>query len=73
MPLPGIGPWTAKYIAMRALHWPDAFPGGDLMLIRAAKATQKELQARAEDLAAVARLCRSLSMAINRSYYHEDL
>jgi AraC family transcriptional regulator of adaptative response / DNA-3-methyladenine glycosylase II len=46
--LPGIGPWTAQYIAMRALHWPDAFPGGDLMLLRAAKATRKELQARAE-------------------------
>ncbi|MDB6083635.1 MAG: DNA-3-methyladenine glycosylase, partial [Gammaproteobacteria bacterium] len=31
MRLPGIGPWTAQYIAMRALHWPDAFPGTDLM------------------------------------------
>ncbi|MFO0748448.1 MAG: AlkA N-terminal domain-containing protein [Myxococcota bacterium] len=28
--LPGIGPWTAQYIAMRAVHWPDAFPAGDL-------------------------------------------
>jgi AraC family transcriptional regulator of adaptative response / DNA-3-methyladenine glycosylase II len=28
--LPGIGPWTAQYIAMRALSWPDAFPAGDL-------------------------------------------
>ncbi|WKE64464.1 AlkA N-terminal domain-containing protein [Gallaecimonas kandeliae] len=27
--LPGIGPWTASYIAMRALHWPDAWPYGD--------------------------------------------
>ena len=26
--LPGIGPWTAHYIAMRALRWPDAFPEG---------------------------------------------
>ena len=25
--LPGIGDWTAQYIAMRALRWPDAFPG----------------------------------------------
>jgi AraC family transcriptional regulator of adaptative response / DNA-3-methyladenine glycosylase II len=48
MQLPGIGPWTAQYIAMRALHWPDAFPGADLMLLRAARATKKELQARAE-------------------------
>ena len=44
MRLPGIGPWTAHYIAMRALHWPDAFPSGDLMLMRAANASQKELQ-----------------------------
>lgn len=27
---PGIGPWTAEYIAMRALRWPDAFVAGDL-------------------------------------------
>ncbi|WP_115718022.1 Ada metal-binding domain-containing protein [Gallaecimonas mangrovi] len=27
--LPGIGPWTASYIAMRALHWPDAWPEND--------------------------------------------
>ncbi|QDL53880.1 DNA-3-methyladenine glycosylase 2 family protein [Rhodoferax aquaticus] len=30
--LPGIGPWTANYIAMRALRWPDAFPAGDVAL-----------------------------------------
>ena len=28
----GIGPWTAHYIAMRALGWTDAFPSGDLVL-----------------------------------------
>jgi AraC family transcriptional regulator of adaptative response / DNA-3-methyladenine glycosylase II len=28
--LPGIGPWTAQYLAMRTLGWPDAFPAGDL-------------------------------------------
>ena len=28
--LPGIGSWTAQYIAMRALRWPDAFPKEDL-------------------------------------------
>lgn len=33
--LPGIGPWTAEYIAMRALRWPDAFPSGDLGLKKA--------------------------------------
>ncbi len=30
--LPGIGPWTAHYIAMRALRWTDAFPKEDLVL-----------------------------------------
>ncbi len=34
--LPGIGPWTAHYIAMRALGQPDAFPASDLGLLRAA-------------------------------------
>ncbi len=33
--LPGIGPWTAQYIAMRALGWPDAFPAGDLGIRKA--------------------------------------
>ncbi len=35
--LPGVGPWTAQYIAMRALGYPDAFPVGDLGLIRSLK------------------------------------
>jgi len=30
--LPGIGMWTAHYIAMRALRWPDAFPKEDIAL-----------------------------------------
>lgn len=29
---PGIGPWTAHYIAMRALRWPDAFPKQDVVV-----------------------------------------
>jgi AraC family transcriptional regulator, regulatory protein of adaptative response / DNA-3-methyladenine glycosylase II len=33
--VPGIGPWTAGYIAMRVLGWPDAFPHQDLGLQRA--------------------------------------
>jgi AraC family transcriptional regulator, regulatory protein of adaptative response / DNA-3-methyladenine glycosylase II len=33
--LPGIGPWTVEYLAMRALRDPDAFPEGDLALRRA--------------------------------------
>jgi AraC family transcriptional regulator of adaptative response / DNA-3-methyladenine glycosylase II len=34
--LPGIGPWTAQYIAMRVLREPDAFLSSDLVLRRAA-------------------------------------
>ncbi len=33
--LPGIGPWTSQYIAMRALRWPDAWPCGDVVLLQA--------------------------------------
>jgi AraC family transcriptional regulator of adaptative response / DNA-3-methyladenine glycosylase II len=33
--LPGIGAWTAHYIAMRALREPDAFPAADVGLLRA--------------------------------------
>jgi AraC family transcriptional regulator of adaptative response / DNA-3-methyladenine glycosylase II len=33
--IPGIGNWTAQYVAMRALGEPDAFPVGDLGIIRA--------------------------------------
>jgi AraC family transcriptional regulator of adaptative response / DNA-3-methyladenine glycosylase II len=48
----GIGPWTAEYIAMRALRDPDAFPCGDLGLRKAvspgAPVTSRELQAMAE-------------------------
>ncbi|MBX6382899.1 MAG: DNA-3-methyladenine glycosylase 2 family protein [Microbispora sp.] len=32
--IPGIGPWTAGYIALRALRDPDAWPEGDLVLRR---------------------------------------
>jgi AraC family transcriptional regulator of adaptative response / DNA-3-methyladenine glycosylase II len=33
--LPGVGPWTAQYIAMRALAWPDAFPHPDVAVLNA--------------------------------------
>ena len=33
--IPGIGMWTAQYVAMRALGEPDAFPPGDIGLLRA--------------------------------------
>ena len=32
--LPGIGEWTAQYIAMRTLAWPDAFPHTDLVVMQ---------------------------------------
>jgi AraC family transcriptional regulator, regulatory protein of adaptative response / DNA-3-methyladenine glycosylase II len=35
--LPGIGPWTASYIAMRALSWPDIFLPNDVALLKAMK------------------------------------
>ena len=52
--LPGIGEWTAQYIAMRALREPDAFPHADIGLMRALadadgqRPTALELLARAE-------------------------
>ena len=51
--LPGIGRWTAHYIAMRALREPDAFPSSDLGLLRAMKPeggllTPAQLEKRAE-------------------------
>jgi DNA-3-methyladenine glycosylase II len=33
--LPGIGPWTAQYIALRAFGVADAFPASDLGLLKA--------------------------------------
>jgi AraC family transcriptional regulator of adaptative response / DNA-3-methyladenine glycosylase II len=47
--LPGIGEWTAQYVAMRALGEPDAFPAADLGLLRASgAASPKQLEQRAE-------------------------
>jgi AraC family transcriptional regulator of adaptative response / DNA-3-methyladenine glycosylase II len=36
--IPGVGPWTADYVALRALGDPDAFPAGDVGLQRGARA-----------------------------------
>lgn len=49
----GIGPWTAHYIAMRALSWPDAFPPQDVAILNAlqlpnTKAGQRDADAIAE-------------------------
>ena len=52
--LPGIGEWTAQYIALRALREPDAFPATDLGILRGAAqlsgvlSTAPELIQRAE-------------------------
>lgn len=52
--LPGIGEWTAQYIAMRQLREPDAFPAADVGLMRAladadgVRPTPAQLLARAE-------------------------
>lgn len=50
--IPGIGNWTAHYIALRALRFPDAFPAGDLGLQKAlattgGRLTEKQLAATA--------------------------
>jgi AraC family transcriptional regulator of adaptative response / DNA-3-methyladenine glycosylase II len=45
--LPGIGEWTAHYMAMRAFSHPDAFPAADLILRRAAAGGGAELSTRA--------------------------
>jgi len=53
--LPGVGPWTAHYLAMRALHLPDAFPAADLGVRKALVAragaelpSAREVEQRAE-------------------------
>jgi AraC family transcriptional regulator of adaptative response / DNA-3-methyladenine glycosylase II len=47
----GIGDWTAQYIALRALRFPDAFPAGDLGLQKAVsesgRVSEKQLTERA--------------------------
>ena len=47
--LPGIGAWTADYIALRALRWPDAFPAGDVALQKALSPDGQRLTARAAE------------------------
>jgi AraC family transcriptional regulator of adaptative response / DNA-3-methyladenine glycosylase II len=49
--LPGIGDWTAQYIAMRALRWPDAFPAGDVALHKALGVKEEKHPAKAAELA----------------------
>ena len=46
--IPGIGPWTAQYILMRAAHDADAFPATDLVLMRNSGLTHRRLMDAAE-------------------------
>ncbi len=59
--LPGVGDWTAQYIAMRALRWPDAFVAGDVAL-------QKALGLQAERQPAQAALALAQAWQPWRSY-----
>jgi AraC family transcriptional regulator of adaptative response / DNA-3-methyladenine glycosylase II len=43
--LPGIGPWTAQYVLLRALGEPDALPSADLVLRRLAATSPRLLTA----------------------------
>ena len=46
--VPGIGPWTAGYVAMRALNDPNGWPVGDLVLRNSLGVDAKELERRAD-------------------------
>jgi len=47
--LPGVGPWTAHYVSMRAFHFSDAFPAGDLGIKKALGLTDpRAVEARSE-------------------------
>ncbi|MGH8052584.1 MAG: AlkA N-terminal domain-containing protein [Stenotrophomonas sp.] len=50
--LPGIGPWTAHYMALRAMGMPDAFPAGDLVLQQVlgegTRLSEKQTEARSQ-------------------------
>ena len=76
----GIGEWTAQYIALRALRFPDAFPAGDLGLQKAAaldvdasggRITETRLLLRAQSLSpwrgyAALLLWQSLSLPVEK-------
>ena len=63
MALPGIGPWTAHYIAMRALRWADAWPVQDVALQTALGVRQHPRPTQAlEALGQAWRPCRSYAL-----------
>ena len=49
--LPGIGPWTAAYVALRGLGCRDAFPAGDLGVRKALAGRDGKLPSEREVLA----------------------
>ncbi|MGO9801940.1 MAG: DNA-3-methyladenine glycosylase family protein [Steroidobacteraceae bacterium] len=53
--VPGVGPWVAQYVALRALGEPDAFPGSDLPLPR----TRAALRSAARTVAAAEKRARA--------------
>ncbi len=65
--IPGIGEWTAQYVALRALGEPDAFPASDLGLLRSPASGRRQEPAPAararRGVAAVARLRRDRALA----------
>src|SRR5690606_30898916 len=60
--LPGVGAWTAQYIAMRALRWPDAFPAADVALHKALGLAGSRAAAEAEALSQAWRPWRSYAV-----------
>lgn len=60
--LPGVGAWTAQYIAMRALRWPDAFPAADVALHKALGLTRPRAATEAEALSQAWRPWRSYAV-----------
>lgn len=52
--LPGMGDWTAQYIALRALRWPDAFPAGDVALHKMLGVQERKSPAREAEKASLA-------------------
>ena len=63
MALPGIGPWTAHYICMRALRWADAWPVQDVALQTALGVRQHPRPTQAlEALGQAWRPCRSYAL-----------
>ena len=46
--IPGIGPWTAEYVAMRVARDPDAFPASDAAVMRALGTSARDAERRSE-------------------------